>query len=568
MNPIVSIVSGTYNRLPHLQRMVGSVRFSVGTGVPYEIVLVDGGSKDGTIEWAQGQPDIRIIKHGKLLGAVKAFNDGAKAARGDYVILANDDVMFINESILAALSFMQDHPNVGIGCFSQDRAGRDWHVEEMSIVMDGKQSHAPYGQVCIVPKYLGDRVGWWGDYLRTYGGDNELSCNIYELGYRVQEIPCACIHDAIPGDELRAINNKVEPGKNHPDTQKWLDKWTDPVTGMIGPKVFSSVVNTVTLPRHLRILYAPIYERGYPIQKITKRGLREALSKRGMVVEVDYVEQGAGKVFDVANAFQPHIFLLQIQGIHEFDYRIVQDLKITNPNAKFVLWNGDYHEEVLLEARYVKMLKLFDLVGLVTLEPKLRLTYDRLGIHYFYWQIGYEEADHRPDPYTPHHDVLMLANGYSDARLNLARTLQALHIDFGVYGTWPGWIKSHPSTLYDFDAGAKLCNAATIVIGDSQWPHATGFVSNRLFQTMEAGGFLLQQQFDGIEELLGLRDGEHLVLWSNLDDLLNKIRYWLDPANDRQRKAIAAKGQSFIRERHSFDVRVVELFAAMGIGNA
>ena len=35
----LSIVSGTYNRLPHMQRMVDSVRQSVGVGLIYEIVL-------------------------------------------------------------------------------------------------------------------------------------------------------------------------------------------------------------------------------------------------------------------------------------------------------------------------------------------------------------------------------------------------------------------------------------------------------------------------------------------------------------------------------------------------
>src|SRR3990172_8201697 len=92
MSPLISIVTGTYNRLKHLQSMVESVRLSVGVGIPYEIVVVDGGSKDGTLNWCRLQKDIVLIEHGELLGAVKAFNDGARAAKGTYVILANDDI--------------------------------------------------------------------------------------------------------------------------------------------------------------------------------------------------------------------------------------------------------------------------------------------------------------------------------------------------------------------------------------------------------------------------------------------------------------------------------------------
>lgn len=161
----ISIVSGTYNRIESLKRMVQSARASIASvlGLSLSFTLVDGGSQDGTIEWCKSQPDITLIEHGKLLGAIKAFNDGAFAAQADYIIMANDDIEFVEDSILLAFAYMQSNPDCGIGCFYQNRNGQDWHVEQMPCVEDGKQVHRPYGQVCIVPKWLGDKVGWWGD---------------------------------------------------------------------------------------------------------------------------------------------------------------------------------------------------------------------------------------------------------------------------------------------------------------------------------------------------------------------------------------------------------------------
>ena len=108
----VSVVSGTFNRLPYLKKMVRSVRDSCAAveGFRHELVLVDGGSTDGTLEWLRGQPDVRLVEHGDLKGAVKAFNDGAHAARGQYIIMANDDIEFINlvES-LGATFVVDDH---------------------------------------------------------------------------------------------------------------------------------------------------------------------------------------------------------------------------------------------------------------------------------------------------------------------------------------------------------------------------------------------------------------------------------------------------------------------------
>ena len=73
----VSIVSGTFNRLPYLKRMIESGRKAMRPaghvhafeGVTWEFVIVDGGSTDGTLDWLRSQADVRVIEHGRLLGA-------------------------------------------------------------------------------------------------------------------------------------------------------------------------------------------------------------------------------------------------------------------------------------------------------------------------------------------------------------------------------------------------------------------------------------------------------------------------------------------------------------------
>ena len=69
---MISVVTGTYNRFAMLQRMVASARRSVST-LPIEIIVVDGGSTDGTQAWCKTHPDIVLIEQGELLGACKAL---------------------------------------------------------------------------------------------------------------------------------------------------------------------------------------------------------------------------------------------------------------------------------------------------------------------------------------------------------------------------------------------------------------------------------------------------------------------------------------------------------------
>jgi glycosyltransferase involved in cell wall biosynthesis len=547
----ISIVTGTYNRLKHLQNFVASVRKSIHLSVPYEIVIVDGGSTDGSIGWCERQRDIKLIQHGELLGAVKAFNDGARAAEGRYVIMANDDIEFVDYSIMAAYSFMQDNLHVGIGCFYQDRSNQSWHVEQMSGMVNGRQTTVFYGQVCIIPRWLGDKVGWWGDYLRTYGGDNEMSCNVWELGYPVQPIPCAYIHDTTPRDELRFINNQsvMKRGK-HPDTVAWIDKWPR------GPAIKHKPDKPKYLERKYRIMYLPIYEPGHSIQYTTKRGLREALKRKGMVLEWDYMKSIV-ELSDAACAFDPDLFVMQLHDADTIQPHILDHLRHQHPNAVFVNWNGDYHPDTLMSSEYILLIEKFDLSGFVTtaVEPE----YNRAGVNWFYWQIGYEK-ELNPGKYNlPSHDIVFLANGYSRARLQLARQLKSIPgIDLGFYGSWPKDIGASGQTLYDFDAGYDLYRKSKIAIGDSQWPNATGFVSNRLFQAMAAGVFVLHQRIRGMEKLLGIRDGEHLVIWDDFIDLKAQIEHWLP--RDEERERIAKAGQNYVLTHHSFDARVEELF--------
>ncbi len=56
---------------------------------------------------------------------------------------------------------------------------------------------------------------------------------------------------------------------------------------------------------------------------------------------------------------------------------------------------------------------------------------------------------------------------------------------------------------------------------------------------------------------IGLKDGEHLIIYNGWKDLKSKIRYYL--SHDREREEIANNGMKLVREKHSNDIRIKEM---------
>ena len=104
----ISVVLGTLNRLPYLQATIGSIRRSA-CSLPVEIIVVDGGSADGSLAWLADQKDIiTIIQHNiSFVDGRKVrkkswgyfMNLGFKVAQGELICMISDDSVLHPDAI-------------------------------------------------------------------------------------------------------------------------------------------------------------------------------------------------------------------------------------------------------------------------------------------------------------------------------------------------------------------------------------------------------------------------------------------------------------------------------------
>ena len=106
MDPIVSLVVPTWNRLDELKRLMASI--SIQEGGNHETIVVDNGSGDGTGEYLNSlEGSVRVISNSRNLGAAYAKNQGIKAARGDLVwFLDSDSELYDPQVISRALDII------------------------------------------------------------------------------------------------------------------------------------------------------------------------------------------------------------------------------------------------------------------------------------------------------------------------------------------------------------------------------------------------------------------------------------------------------------------------------
>ncbi|WP_373229490.1 glycosyltransferase family 2 protein [Cohnella sp.] len=85
-----SIIIPTYNRLDLLQKCIASIRKY--TEIPYEIIVVDNASTDGTADWCMREK-LTFITLSRNEGFPVACNKGLRLSSGDTLVLLNNDTL-------------------------------------------------------------------------------------------------------------------------------------------------------------------------------------------------------------------------------------------------------------------------------------------------------------------------------------------------------------------------------------------------------------------------------------------------------------------------------------------
>lgn len=99
---LLSIVIPVLNERAEIEAAIASLRESIGrANVECEIIVIDGGSNDGTAEWLCTQSDVKTIQSER--GRARQMNLGAENARGEWLLFLHADSR-VEETLIEGLT--------------------------------------------------------------------------------------------------------------------------------------------------------------------------------------------------------------------------------------------------------------------------------------------------------------------------------------------------------------------------------------------------------------------------------------------------------------------------------
>jgi glycosyltransferase involved in cell wall biosynthesis len=213
-----SVVIPTYNRRPILEKCLRALEDQQYDTARYEVVVVDDGSTDGTIEWLRDNPAFSHVKlfSQEHLGPSAARNLGVERANGDWIV-------FIDSDLVVTPVFLQAHATAlqtaqqEMGHDRQFTYGRvintanfDDPTAEPYKVTDFSAAYFATGNVAIAKHWLTD-VGLFDTGFQLYGWEDlELGVRLKQQGLQLIKVPEAVGYHWHPAFSLAQIPKLID----------------------------------------------------------------------------------------------------------------------------------------------------------------------------------------------------------------------------------------------------------------------------------------------------------------------------------------------------------------------
>ena len=243
--PTVSIVIPAHNKVEVTYLALCSLLVAPNQA-SFEVIVVDDASTDETATLEEIVSGITVIHNETAQRFIRACNAGAQVARGEYIVLLNNDVEVTAGWLDELIAAFQRFDNVGLAGSKllypngrlQDAggiiwgSGNPWNYGNRQNPDEPRFSYARQadylcGAAMMVPKKIWDEVGGLSSYLEPmYFEDTDFAFKVRDAGYKTWFVPSSVVYHS-EGMSSRTDVSKGFKRFQEVNRPKFRRRWAD-----------------------------------------------------------------------------------------------------------------------------------------------------------------------------------------------------------------------------------------------------------------------------------------------------------------------------------------------------
>lgn len=271
--PDVSIVIPVHNKFDFTFRCLASLVL-MPCDLSFEVIVVDDGSSDRTLELVELVPGVRIVRHERAKGFVDACNAGAAVARGEHVVLLNNDTEVSPHWLDRLRQPFDLHERVGLvgakliyadGRLQEAggiiwRDGRAANYGRLGSTRDPRFNYLRDTDYCsgaclMLPRALWQELGGFDRaFAPAYYEDTDLAFRVRAAGYRVLYQPLAEIlhYEGVSNGQVAAAEGMKRFQALHQPV--FLERWAGAIRAHGDPAEGGAVEIERAYPRRVLVI--------------------------------------------------------------------------------------------------------------------------------------------------------------------------------------------------------------------------------------------------------------------------------------------------------------------------